>query len=142
MNPSEIREMMKDCVSSEDDIEFVGFPQMDRGWYVNGKGAETRVESEERAAKFYLWFCEYLDGQLKENDHDLFDAGVQIEGEEHEDEHDKQQHRLRRRRTALIVGHGDFMSLVMKRLVAGYGHYVETEGVPHREFTVATKTRQ
>ena len=33
---------------------------------------------------------------------------------------------------ALLVGHGDFMSLLLKRIISGFGHYVETEGVPHR----------
>lgn len=135
MNPDEIRELMKDCVQDmERDMEFVGFPQADRGWYILGKGPETRPESEARAAKFYLWLNEYLDGQLAVKDHDLFDAGVSIEGEEQEDENDKHSKRIRRRRTALLIGHGDFMSLVMKRLMAGYGHYVETEGITHRKY--------
>lgn len=134
MNPQEIRELMKDCVQNLDtDMEFVGFPDPNRGWYVLGKGPETRADSEKRAAKFYLWLNEYLDGQLAVTDYDLFDAGVSIEGEEHEDENDKHSTRIRRRRTALLIGHGDFMSLVMKRLIAGCGHYVETEGIPHRK---------
>ena len=132
MNPDEIRELMKDCIHDASDIEFIGFPDFNRGWYLEGKGAETRAESEVRASKFYLWFCEYLESQLATKDHDLFDAGVQIEGEENEDEHDKHAKRIRRRRTALLVGHGDFMSLVMKRLSAGYGHMIENEGVSHR----------
>ena len=134
MNQSEIRELLKDCIHSPEDLEFVGFPLSDRGWYVNGVGAETRSQSEERAAKFYLWLCEYLDDQLARGDQDLFDAGVQIQGEETENEHDKHGPRIRRRRTALIIGHGDFMSLVLKRIVAGYGHYVEQEGIPHRKY--------
>jgi hypothetical protein len=151
MTPAQIRELMKDCVESQSDIQFVGFPKLDRGWYFHGTGAETRAESEARAAKFFLWFCEYLDGELAtakqakskgrngekanaHHHHDLFDAGVQIQGEELENEHDKHESRIRRRRTALVLGHGDFMSLVMKRLVAGYGHYVETHGVPHRKY--------
>lgn len=133
MNPDQIRELLKDCIHSDNDIEFVGFPNPKQGWYAMGKGAETRVESEVRAAKFFLWFCEYLDTQLSKIDHDLFDAGVQIEGEEHEDEHDKHALRIRRRRTALVIGHGDFMSLVMKRIVSGYGHFVETKGISHRK---------
>jgi hypothetical protein len=132
MNPTEITELLKDCISSPNDIEFVGFPKPDRGWYINGTGAETRAKSEARAAKFFLWMCHYLDRQLEQPDHDLFDAGVQIEGEENECEHDKHAHRIRRRRTALVIGHGDFMSLVIKRIVAGYGHHVENEGIPHR----------
>jgi hypothetical protein len=134
MNPTQILELLADCIHDPNDIEFVGFPESDQGWYVNGKGAETRAESEVRASKFYLWFCEYLESQLAERDYDLFDAGVQIEGEENEDEHDKHAKRIRRRRTALLVGHGDFMSLVMKRLVAGYGHMIETEGISHRTY--------
>ena len=134
MNPDQIRELLKDSVQNvEKDIDFVGFPYSDRGWYVLGTGPETRMASESRAAKFYLWLNEYLDGQLAVKDHDLFDAGVSIEGEEHEDENDKHSKRIRRRRTALLIGHGDFMSLVMKRLIAGYGHCVETEGIPHRK---------
>jgi hypothetical protein len=135
MNPAEIRELLKNCVDSPEDIEFVGFPQPDRGWYIDGTGPETRAHSERRAAKFYLWLCEYLDEQLSVSDADLFDAGVQIEGEEAECEHDKFAQRIRRRRTALFIGHGDFMSLVIKRIIAGYGHYVETEGIPHRKYT-------
>ena len=137
MNPQEIRDLMKDCVQDLDrDMEFVGFPDSHRGWYVLGTGPETRADSEKRAAKFYLWLNEYLDGQLAITDYDLFDAGVSIEGEEHEDENDKHSIRIRRRRTALSIGHGDFMSLVMKRLIAGCGHYVETEGIPHSKCRV------
>ena len=139
MTPAEIRDLLKDCVASPNDIEFVGFPQPDRGWYIDGTGPETRAHSERRAAKFYLWLCEYLDEQLSVGDgnaasDDLFDAGVQIDGEEAECEHDKFAQRIRRRRTALFLGHGDFMSLVIKRIIAGYGHYVETEGIPHRKY--------
>jgi ribosomal protein S18 acetylase RimI-like enzyme len=134
MNPQEIRELLNDCVQDIDqDIEFVGFPDPNRGWYMEGTGPETRQHSEARAAKFYLWLNEYLDGQLAVKDYDLFDAGVSIEGEEQEDENDKLAKRIRRRRTVLLVGHGDFMSLVLKRVVAGYGHYVETEGITHRK---------
>lgn len=156
MSPDQIRAVMQDtaadCMALGDkgegktddakssvslDMNFVGFPDMDRGWYCNGTGAESRAASEARAAKFYLWLCEYLDQQLGERTdqgtpEDLFDAGVSIPGEEEEDEHDKQAPRKRRRRMALLIGHGDFMSLLLKRIVAGYGHCVETDGVPHR----------
>ena len=135
MNPSQICELLKDGVEDTNrDIDFVGFDDPCRGWYMHGTGPETREESEIRAAKFYLWFSEYLDGQLAIQDKDLFDAGVSIQGEENEDEHDRHATRIRRRRTAIMVGHGDFMSLVLKRLIAGYGHYVETEGIPHSKF--------
>ena len=137
MNPEEIRTLMKNCVEDVDqDMEFVGFPDPNRGWYVLGTGPETRQHSEHRASMFYLWLSEYLDGQLAVKDYDLFDAGVSIEGEEHEDENDKHAKRIRRRRTVLMVGHGDFMSLVLKRVVAGYGHSVETEGITHRKHAI------
>lgn len=56
MNPQEISELMKDSVACPSSgIDFVGFPDPNRGWYVNGTGAETRAESEKRAAKFFLW---------------------------------------------------------------------------------------
>jgi hypothetical protein len=151
MNPSEIKELLKDAIDDDNDssnsnIEFVGFPQPDRGWYVNGRASETRAGSEMRATKFFLWLCGYLDAQLlqlqrdQQNDDtncniDLFDAGVQVQGEEHENEHDKHSPRIRRRRTALIIGHGDFMSLVVKRIISGFGHYVETDGIPHRTYS-------
>lgn len=113
---------------------FVGFQSgIERGWYAHGTGPETRAESEDRAAKFYLWLVEFLDEQLytaeEENAHDVFDAGVTLPEEENEIDHDRLGVRTRRRRTTICVGHGDFMSLVLKRIVAGFGHAVEEEGV-------------
>lgn len=97
-----------------------------------------------RAAKFYVWMQEYLDQQLREVEeqevHDIFDAGVTLPGEEDEKCHDRHQPRTRRRRTAIFVGHGDFMSLVLKRIVAGFGHAVEKEAVPHRSAFVHYNT--
>jgi Histidine phosphatase superfamily (branch 1) len=133
MNPIEIRELMKDCVqNAATDIEFVGFASSDSGWYSQGQGPETRDEAEKRAAKYCLWLSEYLDQQLMQNDHDLFDAGVLVDGEDQENEHDRHAARIRRRRTVLAIGHGDFMSSVTKRIVSGFGHMVETDGIPHR----------
>lgn len=63
-----------------------------------------------------------------------------MDGEEHEQCHDKLAPRTRRRRTAVFVGHGDFMSLVLKRIVAGFGHAVEKEAVPHRSAFVHYNT--
>jgi len=138
MNPQEIAELLKDSTS---DLSFAGFPDENRGWYVHGEGAESRAESEARAAKFYVWLCEYLDQQLYSNEqHDIFDAGVSLPEEEHECDHDLLSPRTRRRRTTLLIGHGDFMSLVLKRIVAGYGHAVEVEGIPHRELGVIVLT--
>ncbi len=71
---------------------------------------------------------------------DIFDAGVTLPGEENEKDHDKLGPRTRRRRTAVFVGHGDFMSLVLKRIVAGFGHAVEKEKVPHRSAFVHFNT--
>jgi hypothetical protein len=105
-----------------------------QGWYLLGKTSESRAESEARAAKFFLWLCEHLDEQLKTPQEDVFDAGVAVPGEENECEHDKTSPRQRRRRTALLIGHGDFMSLVLKRIVAGFGHWVENQGTPHSKF--------
>lgn len=125
-------------------IEFVGFPDdaPDRGWYCHATGAETRAQSEERAAKFYLWLCHTLDGELSEAETvpDIFDAGVRIEGEEEENDFDFFQSRLRRRRTYVLVGHGDFMSLVLKRIMSGFGHSIEHDGIPHRSAFVHHNT--
>ncbi|KAL7438553.1 hypothetical protein ACHAXH_006258 [Discostella pseudostelligera] len=124
---------------------FVGFQSgEENGWYAHGKGEETRPESEERAAKFYVWMTEYLDQQLREVEQedvaDIFDAGVTLPGEENEKDHDRLGPRTRRRRTAIFVGHGDFMSLVLKRIVAGFGHAVEKDKVPHRSAFVHFNT--
>lgn len=102
-------------------------------------------EYAKRAAKFYVWMTEYLDQQLREveqeeNITDIFDAGVTLPGEENEKDHDRLGPRTRRRRTAIFVGHGDFMSLVLKRIVAGFGHAVEKEKVPHRSAFVHFNT--
>ena len=148
MAPEQIRQVLHERLDDDDDdsqkddfhvdVDFVGFPDTHRGWYCHATGPETRAESEARAAKFFLWLCEYLDQQLLEHKNeddapaDLFDAGVAVPGEEDENEHDKLAPRQRRRRMTLLVGHGDFMSLLLKRIVAGFGHYVETEGIPHR----------
>lgn len=140
MNPNAIRALMKNCVGSDNDLEFEGFPDPERGWYVNGKGAETRMESEVRASKFYLWLCEHLDKQLESNDADVFDAGVSVPEEKDENEHNKFEVRFRRRRMTLLIGHADFMSLILKRIIAGFGHYVENEGIPHRSAFVHANT--
>ena len=59
------------------DASFVAFPKgNEHGWYANGTGPETRPESEERAAKFYVWLMEWLDAQLLEVEaQDVYDAG-------------------------------------------------------------------
>lgn len=122
---------------------FVGFPKGNEyGWYAHGMGPETRPESEERAAKFYVWMTEYLDQMLSEDKDaiDIFDAGVTLPGEENEKFNDRLAKLTRRRRTVIFVGHGDFMSLVLKRIVAGFYHAVEKEAVPHRSAFVHFNT--
>jgi hypothetical protein len=122
MNQNDIKEFLS---LGNTNVSFDSFNKdPSKGWYAHGKGAETRAESESRAATFYTWLCEYLDFQLQSNDYDLFDAGVALDSEVGEHEHDKFGLRQRRRRTALLIGHGDFMSLILKRIVSGFGHAV------------------
>lgn len=138
---------------------FIGFDEHDvhRGWYAYGTGREERADSEARAAKFYLWLCEYLDTQLLQavssssssssataatmETHDIFDAGVSHPEEDPSIlDHDKFSVRQRKRRTVVLVGHGDFMSLLLKRIIGGFGHAVEAEGMPHRSAFVHANT--
>lgn len=161
MNQHQIRDILASNNSQIHNPTFVGFDENPNlGWYHYGEGPETRSESEERATAFYTWLCEYLDVQLMEcqqsltnpkrdeNDrdaaldekdekddsksHGIYDAGVSLPEEQHEFDHDKLSTRKRKRRTAICIGHGDFMSLCLKRIVSGFGHYVENFGVPHR----------
>ena len=123
MNQNDIKEFLS--LGGNSNVSFYGFDEdPNKGWYSHGKCAETRAESESRAAAFYAWLCDYLDLQLQSNDHDLFDAGVALDSEVREHEHDKFGSRQRRRRAALLIGHGDFMSLVLKRIVSGFGHAI------------------
>jgi broad specificity phosphatase PhoE/ribosomal protein S18 acetylase RimI-like enzyme len=142
MTPTDIAELLKDCVTGTDEekLVFEGFRDLNQGWYAHGIGAETREESEFRASTFFLWLCEHLDQQLATPADDVYDAGVAMPGEEDEKEHDKHATRLRKRRTCLLIGHGDFMSLVLKRIVTGFGHAVENEGIPHRSAFVHFNT--
>jgi phosphohistidine phosphatase SixA len=148
MNPEQILGVLNENTPPEGrgvspmSVDFVGFPLMDRGWYVHGTTSETREEAEKRASKFYLWLMELLDQELLEamSSPDVFDAGVAAPGEEAENEHDSFAPRQRRRRTTLLVGHGDFMSLVLKRIVAGFCHAVEQPGLPHRSAFVHYNT--
>ncbi|KAL7534706.1 hypothetical protein ACHAXR_009659 [Thalassiosira sp. AJA248-18] len=145
MNATQINESLLHP-SGVTNASFAGFSKgQENGWYAHGTGPETRPESEVRAAKFYVWMMEYLDQQLSEaggdqNADDIFDAGVTLPGEENEQCHDRLAPRTRRRRTAIFVGHGDFMSLVLKRIVAGFGHAVEKTSVPHRSAFVHFNT--
>ena len=131
MNRHEISDMLvPNALASPSDLSFDGFDSADdsAGWYAHGTGPETRPESEVRAARFYVWLCEYLDQQLKEASHaaDVFDAGV--DGAPI------------LRRTVLLVGHGDFMALLLKRIIAGFGYTHEREGVTHRSAFVHHNT--
>ena len=124
---------------------YVGFQNgPEKGWYDHGAAPETRHESEQRAARFYLWMMEFLDEQLMEAERneadDIFDAGVTLPGEEDDKCHDRFQPRARKRRTAIFCGHGDFMSLVLKRIIAGFGYSIEKEQVSHRSAFVHFNT--
>jgi broad specificity phosphatase PhoE/N-acetylglutamate synthase-like GNAT family acetyltransferase len=134
MNQHAIKDFLSTATASKPP-SFVGFDEDPSvGWYNHGTGPETRAQSEIRAAAFYMWLCDYLDLQLQSHndEDDVFDAGVALDEEKNEHWSDKLSPRLRRRRTAVLVGHGDFMSLVLKRIVAGFGHHVENDGIPHR----------
>ena len=150
MNPEQITQLLHANLADHAQkqrcrLEFVGFPTDDptHGWYSHATGAETRAQAETRAAKFYLWLCHALDVALSTapTASDIFDAGVRIAGEEEEVDFDYFAPRLRRRRTYLLVGHGDFMSLVLKRIMAGYGYAIEHEGIPHRSAMVHVSVR-
>ncbi len=70
--------------------------------------------------------------QEQQEQHDIYDAGVSLPEESHEICHDKMSTKRRKRRTVVLVGHGDFMSLCLKRMTASYGYSVENHNVPHR----------
>mmetsp|Transcript_20955 Transcript_20955/g.31004 ORF Transcript_20955/g.31004 Transcript_20955/m.31004 type:complete len:499 (-) Transcript_20955:85-1581(-) len=142
MNQHEIKDFLSTATASKPP-SFVGFDEdPSGGWYSHGTGPETRTQSESRASAFYMWLCDYLDLQLQSHhvDEDLFDAGVALDEEKNEHHGDKLSPRLRGRRTAVLIGHGDFMSLVLKRIVAGFGHCVENDGIPHRSAFVHVNT--
>jgi len=143
MSQKEISGLLKEYAGIEEAV-FEGFDKEDenKGWYADGTGMESREQSEVRSAKFFLWLCDFLDTQLASNDYDIFDAGAPHPDEDNETiiDHDRLQPRRRKRRTVVLVGHGDFMSLLMKRIVAGFGHAVEMEGVPHRSAFVHFNT--
>lgn len=122
MNAAQINEKLLNPVGVMN-ASYEGFHNgQDNGWYSHAKDAsETRPQSEERAAKFYTWMTEYLDMQLKE-------------AEEQEENGAEGRH------SAIFVGHGDFMNLVLKRVTAGFGYSVEKEGVTHRSAFVHFNT--
>ncbi len=143
MNSEQIAEILSPA--GVQDASYVGFQSgPENGWYAHGKGPETRHESEQRASRFYIWLMEFLDEQLMEAEQseveDIFDAGVALPGEENHKCHDRFQPRARRRRTVILCGHGDFMSLLLKRIVSGFGHSIENEGVGHRSAFVHFNT--
>eukprot|EP01082_Thalassiosira_pseudonana_P001840 g834.t1 g834 contig10:816378-817386(+) len=80
MNANDIQSLL---APSGVNASFTGFQRgVEKGWYAHATGPETRQESEERAAKFYLWLVEHLDQQLYEAEEqdavDVFDAGVTL----------------------------------------------------------------
>ncbi len=88
----------------------------------------------------YVWLCELLDQHLSIPANNVYDAGVAMPGKEHENEHDKHAVKMRKGRTCILIGHGDFMSLVLQRIITGFGHAVETAGIPHRTAFVRFNT--
>mmetsp|Transcript_28324 Transcript_28324/g.56995 ORF Transcript_28324/g.56995 Transcript_28324/m.56995 type:complete len:487 (+) Transcript_28324:70-1530(+) len=147
VEPGMNAEQIAECLSPAgvQDVSYVGFQNgPENGWYAYGTGPETRHESEQRAARFYVWMMEFLDEQLMEAERseveDIFDAGVTLPGEENDKCHNRFEPRARRRRTAIFCGHGDFMSLVLKRIISGFGHAIEREGESHRSAFVHFNT--
>ena len=142
MNQHEIKDFLSTATASKPP-SFVGFDEdPSAGWYSHGTGPETRSQAESRADAFYMWLIDYLDVQLQSHvaDEDLFDAGVALEEEKDEQYSDKLSPRLRGRRTAVLIGHGDFMGLILKRIVAGFGHCIENDGIYHRSAFVHFNT--
>jgi len=122
MSQVEIQRLLSPTVST---MNFVGFSDDENeGWYAHANGPELRQESERRAAAFFLWLCEYLDSELLSDSHDVFDAGVNHPTEVDELEHDKLSPRKRKRTVVILIGHGDFMNLVLKRIISGFGHQI------------------
>jgi len=120
-------------------ISFVGFPPDDpnAGWFSHSSTIpETRSQAEARASLFYLWLCEYLDSLFWKDSTDksemIFDAGVSLPEEIDELEQDKFSPRRRKRMTVVLVGHGDFIGLLLNRIVTGFSHAIENDGIPHR----------
>ena len=111
------------------DISFEGFSEVpEEGWYCHGKGAENRVDAENRASTFYMWLCEYLDSQINETGaDDVIDAGVR---------HLNSDGSIKKlgRRTVILLGHGEFMGYILKRIMAGFGYTIEHSGVTHRKY--------
>jgi len=141
MNQSEIRNVLAPSIDDHSCLNFEGFSDDPaHGWYQDGLGPETRPQSEARADIFYLWLCEHLDNQLESGDDDIFDAGVTLPCEEDENEFDKVCLRKRKRRTAILIGHGDFTNLLMTRIAAGFGHSVENASTTHRSAFVHYNT--
>jgi hypothetical protein len=111
-------------------FHFESFPPATetlQGWW-NGTGPETREQSETRAARFYLWLGEYLDQQLATT---IAESSA---------EHSSSSSSSPNTTTIVLVGHGDFMSLVLKRIIAGPGYFVEHTGIPHRSALVHANT--
>jgi phosphohistidine phosphatase SixA len=114
------------------EINFVGFPKPNRGWYCNGTGPETRTESEQRATKFYMWLCDYLDTQLYGTKQHHHATTCHQNTATVSPTTTTTTTTTPKRHVQLLMGHGDFMSLLLQRIVSGFGHTVETMGIPHR----------
>jgi len=87
------------------------------GWGSDAREVEHRHEVEFRAAKFYAWLMEFLDSQLSCGD-EASDARVSGEGRVMEMEGEVSDSIWeKKRKTVVLVGHGDFTALVMRRIM-------------------------
>jgi hypothetical protein len=136
MNPEQIARLLysDEGQSGEDwfPTNVCGFRDPSRGWWCDGTGPESRGAAEQRAATFYLWLCEFLNQQLAMACCKDTTAAVETQP----------QSRSKRpaRKQVVLVGHGDFMSMILQRIVSGFGHAVEHSGVPHRSAFVHSNT--
>lgn len=112
MRPDEIRKVLdpKNAIPTTS-LQFEHF-ENGRGWWIQ-EGTESRAQAQRRASKFYVWLCEHLDAQLEQGSQR--DATLETERSVH-----------------VLIGHGDFMGLLLQRIVASFGYAEETVGVPHR----------
>lgn len=155
MNPQQISQLLSpDSLSIHDSTttspptppndfatHVCGFRDPRRGWWCHGTGPESRADAEQRAATFYLWLCEFLNQKLEEttrtsstilaSSSSRSSTGSSIYTSKTNTKHPKE---------VVLVGHGDLMSMVLQRIIAGFGHAVETCGVPHRAAFVHANT--
>mmetsp|Transcript_20185 Transcript_20185/g.45741 ORF Transcript_20185/g.45741 Transcript_20185/m.45741 type:complete len:518 (-) Transcript_20185:63-1616(-) len=114
----------RDSISLEDhvNLSFAGFPSAadeDLGWYAEHTTNETWASGEVRSAHFYHWLVDFLD---------LMQLDLENDNEGRITDKSKQS----KKRTVVLVGHGDFMGRTLRRAVVGFGHMIENERRYHR----------